>query len=281
MGYGETLPGRSALKNGSKRHPTANRQTAGRHAGSTAHGIRRAATRMFGTQAEAPAPTHNITKRSGRSERIIRSATCDSGAVFDVLFTAFFHLFFLFSASSALFRPKIWWGGNSLILPPESGRLSRRREFRPLRSGAARRRKTSNRFLPFPARHSPDECGPASGSSEPRLLFASLPAPAISGRSPDCLRPDETVPLREVEPEKQSAAYETLTPYRPPKCTECRHDAAAGTGETGTDPCRSARMRRAAHAPGRRRPCPAFRAPRITRSKQNACGTGNPNTLNP
>ncbi len=172
-------------------------------------------------------------------------------------------------------------GGNSLILPPESGRLSRRREFRPLRSGAARRRKTSNRFLPFPARHSPDECGPASGSSEPRLLFASLPTPAISGRSPDCLRPDETVPLREVEPEKQSAAYETLTPYRPPKCTECRHDAAAGTGETGTDPCRSARMRRAAHAPGRRRPCPAFRAPRITRFKQNAHGTGNPNTLNP
>ena len=224
---------------------------------------------------------HNITKRSGRSERIIRSETCDSGAVFDVLFTAFFHLFFLFSASSALFRPKIWWGGNSLILPPESGRLSRRREFRPLRSGAARRRKTSNRFLPFPARHSPDECGLAYGSSAPRLLFASLPAPAISGRSPDCLRPDETVPLREVEPEKQSAAYETLTPYRPPKCTECRHDAAAGTGKTGTDPCRSARMRRAAHAPGRRRPCPAFRAPRITRFKQNARGTGNPNTLNP
>lgn len=225
---------------------------------------------------------HNITKRSGRSERIIRSATCDSGAVFDVLFTAFFHLFFLFSASSALFRPKIWWGGEfPNFTPPESGRLSRRREFRPLRSGAARRRKTSNRFLPFPARHSPDECGPASGSSEPRLLFASLPTPAISGRSPDCLRPDETVPLREVEPEKQSAAYETLTPYRPPKCTECRHDAAAGTGETGTDPCRSARMRRAAHAPGRRRPCPAFRAPRITRFKQNAHGTGNPNTLNP
>ena len=49
-GYGGTLPGRSARKNGSKRHPTANRQTAGRHADSTAHGIRRDASRTFGAQ---------------------------------------------------------------------------------------------------------------------------------------------------------------------------------------------------------------------------------------
>ena len=50
MGYGGTLPGRSARKNDSKRHPTANRQTAGRHADSTAHGIRRDASRTFGAQ---------------------------------------------------------------------------------------------------------------------------------------------------------------------------------------------------------------------------------------
>ena len=80
MGYGETLPERSARKNGSKRHPTANLQTAGRHAGSTAHGIRRDASRMFGTQAEAPAPTQYHEKiRTVRTDNPLRNMRFRSG----------------------------------------------------------------------------------------------------------------------------------------------------------------------------------------------------------
>ena len=73
MGYGGTLPGRSAHKNGSKRHPTANRQTAGRHADSTAHGRRRDASRTFGAQERLQKAPHGESA-NGRTTRGQHSA---------------------------------------------------------------------------------------------------------------------------------------------------------------------------------------------------------------
>lgn len=164
MGYGRTLPGRSA------------------HRPKLRH-------------------RHNITKRSGRSERIIRSETCDSGAVFDVLFTAFFHLFFLFSASSALFRPKIWWGGEFPNFAPGIGTLiaskgipappfgsrpaSKKRRivffrFPPgiVRTSAARhpdRRNPDFSSPLYPPRRFPDEARIASGQTKPSRSAKSNP----------------------------------------------------------------------------------------------------------
>ena len=80
MGDGGTLPGRSAHKNDCKKHLTANRQTAGRHADSTAHWDTEGRFRTFGAQAEAPAPTQYHEKiRTVRTDNPLRNMRFRSG----------------------------------------------------------------------------------------------------------------------------------------------------------------------------------------------------------
>lgn len=200
MGDGGTLPGRSAHKNDCKKHLTANRQTAGRHAGSTAHGIRKDASRTFGAQAEAPAPTQYHEKiRTVRTDNPLRNMRFRSGfrCAFYRIFSSILPIFSFirtFSTKNLVggefpnFAPGIGTliASKGIPAPPFGSRpASKKRRivffrFPPgiVRTSAARHpdRRNPDFFSPlYPPRRFPDEVRIASGQTKPSRSAKSNP----------------------------------------------------------------------------------------------------------